>query len=140
MQKFRCCSRNLDQRVHIVIIFVGRIHLLLDVLPCIDCTAHLLVVCTGVIYIAHTAATPNGRIGNLRQYFLAWTAQQSSRKRNAVTHTDERRQPAAAYKTLITVTGNIEIGVAYTVYHQIIAVRHINGRRTNKIHYARDAV
>ena len=75
MQKFGSCGSNLDQRVHIVVIFVGRIHLLFDILTGVNCTAHLLVVCTSIIYITHTTATPDCRIGDFRQYFFSRTAQ-----------------------------------------------------------------
>ena len=140
MQQFLVCGRDLNERVHIVIVLVCGVHLLLDVLSGVNRAAHLLIIGAGVVYITHTAAAPDGGVCDSRQYFLARTAKKGCRERNTIAHADQCRQPATAHKALIAVTGNVKVGVIHAVYHQIIAVRHINSRRTNEIHYARSTV
>ena len=140
MQQFLVCGRDLNERVHIVIVLVCGVHLLLDVLSGVNRAAHLLIIGAGVVYITHTAAAPDGGVCDFRQYFLARTAKKGCRERNTVAHADQCRQPATAHKALIAVTGNVKVGVIHAVYHQIVAVRHVDRRRTDEIHHARCTV
>ena len=121
--------------MHIPKILALPVELILDVQPGRYGVVQFFKVGAGVFHVPQPRSVEHGGFGNLRQHLLFSFPVKEEAEGNTVAQFHQRGKPRRAHLRGIAVSGNIQIGVKYTVNEDIALVRQVAfGGRQHVLH------